>query len=240
MPNIKKTIQDWPETGKTVYFIFRREADDFLLNNANGQYADNPADAFLSALEHAIIKGRYELSESRAVWNDGRYTVVAYKQIGAAPVPANDVLIGSGEMVIKGDAEVYQDVLPSSMPGLNWTHATRKLTSALTDEVTPKDMATAVSVLPFPGSVQASYAKDGQTVEIIQGDSVALPYDLGTDLTGWTVWFAAKTSVTEAAYSIAAKEITASVTDLVNGRGTIPITAAELNLAVALTKEKSK
>ncbi|MBI5969605.1 MAG: hypothetical protein HY884_00415 [Deltaproteobacteria bacterium] len=87
--------------------------------------------------------------------------------------------------------------------------------------------ATPVSVLPFSGSVQASYAQSGATVEVIQGDSPAIPYDLATDLTGYTVWFGAKKDLSDAAYSIAAKEITSSVTDVLNGRGAIPLTTAE-------------
>lgn len=87
--------------------------------------------------------------------------------------------------------------------------------------------ATPVSVLPFSGSVQASYAQSGATVEVIQGDSPAIPYDLATNLTGYTVWFGAKKDLADAAYSIAVKEITASVTDVLNGRGTIPLTTAE-------------
>ncbi len=90
---------------------------------------------------------------------------------------------------------------------------------------------TPVSVLPFSGSVQASYAQSGATVEVVKGDSPAIPYDLATDLTGYTVWFAAKKDLSDATYSIAVKEITASVSDIPNGRGTIPLTTAETTLA---------
>ncbi|MBI5587708.1 MAG: hypothetical protein HY889_05000 [Deltaproteobacteria bacterium] len=121
-----------------------------------------------------------------------------------------------------------------------WSHSNRKLTSAYTDEGTPRDMAatgsgggggTTVVVLPYSGSVQASYAKDGLMVEVIQGDSVSIPYDLATDLTGWTVRFGAKGSVADTAYAIAVKDITSFVTDLTNGRGLIPLTTAETSLA---------
>ncbi|MBI5562027.1 MAG: hypothetical protein HY894_04125 [Deltaproteobacteria bacterium] len=79
--------------------------------------------------------------------------------------------------------------------------------------------------------MQASYAQSCTTVEVIQGDSVTIPYDMATDLTGYTAWFAAKKDLADAAYSIALKEITASITDVLNGRGTIPLTTAETNLA---------
>ena len=120
-----------------------------------------------------------------------------------------------------------------------WTHATRKLTSAFTDEGAPRDMAatgagggegSTIVVLPFSGSVQASYAQEGLSVEIIQGDSISIPYDLATDLTGWNVLFAAKASLDVAEYSIEVKDITASLTDVLNGRGVIPLTAVETGL----------
>lgn len=90
---------------------------------------------------------------------------------------------------------------------------------------------TPVSVLPFSGSIQASYAQSGAIVEVVQGDSPAIPYDLATNLTGYTVWFGAKKDLSDATYSMAAKEITASMTDILNGRGTIPLTTAETAIA---------
>ena len=114
MPNVKKIIQPNSETGKTIYSIIKREADGFLLNDADGTFSAAPADPYLSLSEHATIKGLYEVSESRAVWNDGRYTVTIYKQSGGSPAPASDTVVGGGEIVIKDDLETYQDVLAST------------------------------------------------------------------------------------------------------------------------------
>lgn len=113
MANAKKIISDWSETGKTVYCIVRREADGYLLNDVDGAFALAPADPYLSLPEHATIKGRYEVSEARTVWNDGRYTVAVYKQAGGGPAPASDTIIGTGELAIENDLEVYLDKMPS-------------------------------------------------------------------------------------------------------------------------------
>lgn len=113
MANSKKIITDWSETGKTIYCIVRREVDGYLLNDAVGAFATAPADPYLTLTEHATIKGRYEASEARSSWTDGRYTVAVYKQAGGSPAPASDTIIGSGELTIENDLEVYLDKMPS-------------------------------------------------------------------------------------------------------------------------------
>ena len=114
MANAKKIISDWSETAKTVYCIIRREADSYLLNSVDGTFGAAPANPYLTLTENATIKGRYEASEARTVWTDGRYTIAVYKQAGASPAPVSDTVIGTGEMDIISDAEIYPDVLPSS------------------------------------------------------------------------------------------------------------------------------
>ncbi len=106
MPNAKKIILDYSETGKTVYVIIRREADSNLLNSADGAFAAAPASPYLALTENATLKGRYEVSEARTAWNDGKYTVAIYKQSGGTPAPVSDTIIGSGEMYIASDTEV--------------------------------------------------------------------------------------------------------------------------------------
>lgn len=106
MANIKKITHLWNVTGLTVYCIIRRDADGYLLNDADGAFASGPADPYVSLAEDATIKGMYELSESRAAWDDGDYSVVVYRQTGVSPVPTSDIVIGGGVMEIKSDAEV--------------------------------------------------------------------------------------------------------------------------------------
>jgi len=106
MPNTKKISQPWSETGKTVYTIIRREADLYLINDASGAFANAPADPYILLTEDGTIKGLYELSEARAAWNDGNYFIFIYRQTGATPVPASDMMIGSSKMEIVSDTEV--------------------------------------------------------------------------------------------------------------------------------------
>jgi len=106
MPNTKKISQPWSETGKTVYTIIRREVDLFRLNDADGTFTAAPADPYLSLAEDAVIKGLYEVSEARMAWNDGNYFIFIYRQTGANPVPASDMMIGSSVMAIVSDVEV--------------------------------------------------------------------------------------------------------------------------------------
>ena len=106
MPNTKKHTVPWSETGKTVYCIIRREIDGYYLNDADGAFADAPADPYVALTEDGTIKGLYELSESRAAWNDGYYFWFTYRQTGVTRVPASDMLIYAYKMSILGDAEV--------------------------------------------------------------------------------------------------------------------------------------
>lgn len=115
MANVKKISVAYTETGITVYCIIRREADDYLLNDADGNFADPSgpvADPYVLMTENSIIKGLYELSESRQEWDDGKYIVMAYKQTGessAGPDPSNDQIIGQTSddaLYIANDTEV--------------------------------------------------------------------------------------------------------------------------------------
>jgi hypothetical protein len=105
MPNDKKITAAWGETGETLYAIIRREADNYRLNDADGAFADDPADSFLSLTEDSVIKGLYEATESRAAWDDGYYMVMVYKQFGGTPVPLADTPAGTGRMFIEDDTE---------------------------------------------------------------------------------------------------------------------------------------
>ena len=106
MAENKRITLDWDTTGLTAYCIIRREADDFRMDDADGSFAASPADPYVSLTEDAVIKGRYELDESRTVWIDDRYSVAIYSQAGGSPAPASDTIIGTGEMSIKDDLEV--------------------------------------------------------------------------------------------------------------------------------------
>lgn len=159
MANAKKIIADWSEVGKTVYCIIRREADGFLLNSADGTFAASPANTYLTLTENATIKGRYEVSESRTVWTDGRYTIAVYKQAGGSPAPASDTIISSGEMDIASDAEIYPDVFPSGIKTktdtINWGDIGRLLGLSMENRV--EDNITRDSGNRMTGSVLYCY-----------------------------------------------------------------------------------
>ncbi|MCK5614136.1 hypothetical protein KAR91_70380 [Candidatus Pacearchaeota archaeon] len=128
MAENKRITLDWDTSGLTVYCIIRRETDDFRMNDADGSFAVSPADPYVGMAEDAVIKGRYELDESRTVWDDGRYSVAIYNQAGGSPAPASDTIIGTGEMAIKDDLEVFLDIFIPTVAEI-WANATRTLTS---------------------------------------------------------------------------------------------------------------
>lgn len=80
MPNVKKLGTTKVLTGNAVYCIIRREADGFLMNDVDGTFSAAPANPFLHLAEDSVIKGFYEVSESRVAWNDGAYKVFFYDQ----------------------------------------------------------------------------------------------------------------------------------------------------------------
>jgi hypothetical protein len=80
MANVKKLGTINIATGASVYCIVRREADGFMLDDADGTFSAAPADPYLALTEDAVIKGLYEVSESRTVWNQGRYKAFFYNQ----------------------------------------------------------------------------------------------------------------------------------------------------------------
>ncbi len=108
MPNIKK-FYGYTTTAKTVYGIIERLLDSYRLNNADGTFAAAPADPYVSATEHSVIKGEYSISEARQSWNDGWYKCTMYEQAGGSPVPVSDIVIGYGFMYIVSDAEVSNE-----------------------------------------------------------------------------------------------------------------------------------
>jgi hypothetical protein len=102
------------------------------MDDADGSFAEIPVDPYISLTEDAVIKGRYELDESRTVWTDGLYTVAIYNQSGGAPAPASDTIIGTGPAfwAIKDDAEIYlaapaaEESTLDEIKGIGWLDET--------------------------------------------------------------------------------------------------------------------
>jgi hypothetical protein len=129
MPNTKRIQSGWI-TALTLYCIVKREADGYLLNDADGAFAAAPADPYILMSEHATIKGLYTKDEARAAWNDGLYTVAVYYQVGGSPAPASDTLVGLGVLPVDEDAEASADVILNAiLTGTVWEEL-------LTDHIT--------------------------------------------------------------------------------------------------------
>ena len=95
MAKIKRLVHD-SSTGETVYCIVRRLSDKYRLNDADGSFATSPADPYLTLTEDSVIKGKYEVEESRSAWIDDDYDITAYRQVGGSESPVADTIIGSG------------------------------------------------------------------------------------------------------------------------------------------------
>jgi hypothetical protein len=92
------------------------------------------------------------------------------------------------------------------------------------------DAAGSVSVIPFQGTVSYETAAYGTDVHVVRGDSVAIPYSIGQDITGWTVHFGAKANPSDDTFAIGPKDVTIYVTDEANGSGVITLDTAETSV----------
>ncbi len=131
MANVKKLGTVKIATGATVYCIIRREVDGYLLDDADGAFANAPADPFNEMTEDGTIKGLYEISESRTAWEPGWYTVYFYAQAGGSPVPVDDALAGEALNLL-----VVGDLIATNFPfeyGKVATSGSNGATSFLTD-----------------------------------------------------------------------------------------------------------
>ena len=113
----------------------------------------------------------------------------------------------------------------SGMVAAVWGYATRKLTSAETDEVPARDMAavsTPISVVVpvLQGSVYNSLTIQTRELVIPRGDSRTLPIIIDGDWSAWQCWFAAKATPQDAIYTIQPKQCAALVYDASSDKST--------------------
>ena len=94
------------------------------------------------------------------------------------------------------------------------------------------DAAGNVTVLPFQGAASYETVAQGKDVHVTRGDSVAIPYSIGKDLTGWTVWFGAKATPEDSTYAIQPRDITTYLTNPSTGSGLISLSTADTDLPV--------
>jgi hypothetical protein len=67
-------------------------------------------------------------------------------------------------------------------------------------------------------------------VHVVRGDSAAVPYSAGADLTGWEVWFGAKANPADGSYAVPLREITSYVTDPATGGGLINLSPSDTDV----------
>lgn len=107
----KKTRINYTVTAATVYAIVERQADNYLMNDADGTFSAAPADPYKACTEHTTLKGQYVFSEARQTWSDGSYVITFYAQAGGSPSPVADQILGSEEMIIYSDAVIVSPTL---------------------------------------------------------------------------------------------------------------------------------
>lgn len=118
------------------------------------------------------------------------------------------------------DAHAATDTLVGGIDGvLTTTHGTG-LWSA----------AGSVTVVPFQGTVSYETATRSADVHVVRGDSAAVPYSAGMDLTGWEVWFGAKANPADGSYAVPLREITVYVTGPATGGGLINLSPADTDV----------
>lgn len=89
------------------------------------------------------------------------------------------------------------------------------------------DVQGGVTVLPFQGNISYETVTQGVDVHVVHGDSLTIPYSIGKDVSGWTLWFGAKASLSNTGYSIPLREITSGVTDPSTGSGLINLSVTD-------------
>ena len=95
----------------------------------------------------------------------------------------------------------------------------------------PWSAAGGITVLPFQGAASYETVAQSKDVHVTRGDSVAIPYSVGKDITGWTAWFGAKANPADTAYAVPLREVTAYVTDPGTGSGLINLGTADTSAA---------
>ena len=133
----------------------------------------------------------------------------------------------------------------NSVPANVWASGTRTLTTSAYVNVTGINnyltaqhgtglwnAAANIQILPFQGAATYETVAQGNDVHVTYGDSVSIPYSIGQNITGYTVWFGAKANTTDATYAIAPRDITAYVTNASTGAGLINLSTTDTALPV--------
>ena len=87
------------------------------------------------------------------------------------------------------------------------------------------------TILPFQGSVSYETVTQGVDVHVVRGDSVSFPYSIGKNVTGGTLWFGAKASLSNTGYAIPLREVTSGVTDAASGTGLVNLSISDTSIS---------
>ena len=101
---VKKIFLGWHKSDAAFYVVIRRETDGYFLNDADGAFASGPSDPYLALTENGTLKGLYEVTESRAIWNDGYYMIAVYEQAGGSPSLTVDTMVMLSQVKTVADA----------------------------------------------------------------------------------------------------------------------------------------
>lgn len=171
-------------------------------------------------------------TDNMSIEGDGQVIINANSIGGTIAIRGHQTITGSAAFVTAGgtisdDARFALDQLVTHVIG-----ADSDTLETLSDQI--DSVATSgINVLSaLSGTIQAKYAASGGVVEVVRGDTVSIPYDLTVDMTSKKLYFAAKKKAGDSNFSIATKEITSSIISASDGTGVIPITTAELGIAV--------
>lgn len=134
MANAKKFQLAYP-TGRTIYAIIVRHADDYRINDADGAFASAPADPYITVTENGTLKGLYELSENRAAWADGSYSILFYEQLGGSPALATDWLALLFTFDSKNDAVLSDETVFNLVASVGAAASGGNLFSRLTKKI---------------------------------------------------------------------------------------------------------
>lgn len=116
MPQTKLFELPYSLQGKTtIYGIIKQRLTGYFLDYSTGLFAAVPVNKFNPTVEDSVLKGVYVISEARYVWTDGNYFCMFYDQIGAAPAPDVDTVLGSATLTISADAEVVSPDIPTGI-----------------------------------------------------------------------------------------------------------------------------
>ncbi len=132
----------------------------------------------------------------------------------------------------------------SAVPADVWGAGTRTLTTTYVNATSINSYLVAqhgsgqwgigsgINILPFQGAASYETVAQGNDIHVTYGDSVSIPYSIGTNITGYTVWFGVKATPQDTTYAIAPRDVTAYVTSASTGAGLIELSTTDTALPV--------